>query len=123
MAIPDAAFSEVPVLSLALARDPKTKGVFLTHLRDALLNVGFLYISDTGLPPQSISQVIQQTNDFFNEAKLPFVEKESIEMKNQKSFLGWSRVRIDRSLICSTFTSQICFECFKFYSIAIPYAN
>lgn len=31
-----------------------------------------------------------ETRKFFEE--LPFEEKEKIEMKNEKSFLGWSRV-------------------------------
>lgn len=34
---------------------------------------------------------IKETGKFFEE--LPFEEKEKIEMKNEKSFLGWSRVR------------------------------
>ncbi|MBE7180356.1 MAG: 2-oxoglutarate and iron-dependent oxygenase domain-containing protein, partial [Terriglobus roseus] len=92
MAISDSAFSEVPVLSLAAARNRDTKPALLAQLRDALLNVGFMYISDTGLSPHLISQVIQQTHAFFDEGQLPLLDKEAIEMKNQKSFLGWSRV-------------------------------
>lgn len=92
MAIREAAFSAVPVLSLAQARDPSSKPAFLAQLRDTLLTVGFMYISDTGLPPELVARVIQQAHDFFDEGKLPLSEKERIEMKNEKSFLGWSRV-------------------------------
>lgn len=92
MTVPPAAFSEVPVLSLAAARDPATKPAFLKQLRDVLMEVGFLYISDTGLPPDLVDSVIQQTHGFFDESQLPLREKEMIEMKNEKSFLGWSRV-------------------------------
>ena len=92
MTIPPSSFTEVPVLSLAAARSAETKPGFLAQLRDALLSVGFMYISDTGLPEALVQQVIQQTSLFFDEDVLPLEEKEAIEMKNQKSFLGWSRV-------------------------------
>lgn len=83
-------FSSLPILPLSQALDPATKPKFLEDLRHALLNVGFLYLSETGLPDQLIKDSIQQCQDFF--VKLPQKEKERIEMKNEKSFLGWSRV-------------------------------
>jgi isopenicillin N synthase-like dioxygenase len=85
-------FTAVPILPLSQARDPNTKPAFLRDLRDTLLNVGFLYISETGLPEDLVRKVCELTKEFFNEDLLPLEEKESIEMKNEKSFLGWSRV-------------------------------
>ena len=52
--------------------------------------MGFLYLSETGLPYQLIQDIVAECGDFFE--KLPQEEKERIEMKNEKSFLGWSRV-------------------------------
>ncbi|KAF2277899.1 Clavaminate synthase-like protein [Westerdykella ornata] len=83
-------FTEIPILPLSQALDPETKPQFLSQLRDALLNVGFLYLSETGIPDALIEDVIRECNEFFEE--LPLEEKEKIEMKNQKSFLGWSRL-------------------------------
>jgi hypothetical protein len=83
-------FDTIPILPLSHALDPDKKPKFLSDLRHALLNVGFLYLSETGLPDQLISDVIRECQKFFRE--LPEEEKEKIEMKNQKSFLGWSRV-------------------------------
>lgn len=83
-------FSSLPVLPLSHALNPATKPKFLEDLRHALLNVGFLYLSETGLPDQLIKDVIHECQGFF--VKLPLEEKERIEMKNEKSFLGWSRV-------------------------------
>jgi non-haem dioxygenase in morphine synthesis N-terminal len=85
-------FTQIPILSLASARDPASKPDFLAKLLDALLRVGFLYLSDTGVSPSLIDQVCAQTRLFFDENVLPLAEKERIEMKNEKSFLGWSRV-------------------------------
>lgn len=83
-------FTTIPILPLSQALDPATKPQFLENLRSALLNVGFLYLSETGLPDQLIKDVISECRGFFE--KLPWEEKERIEMKNEKSFLGWSRV-------------------------------
>ncbi|KAF2638258.1 Clavaminate synthase-like protein [Massarina eburnea CBS 473.64] len=83
-------FTTLPILPLSQALDPATKPHFLADLRSALLNVGFLYLSETGLPEQLVKDVITECTDFFE--KLPQGEKERIEMKNEKSFLGWSRL-------------------------------
>lgn len=85
-------FTTLPILPLSAALDPATKPQFLEDLRSALLNVGFLYLSETGLPGQLIQDVIKECGRFFEE--LPTEEKERIEMKNEKSFLGWSRVSL-----------------------------
>ncbi|EOD44526.1 putative naringenin 3-dioxygenase protein [Neofusicoccum parvum UCRNP2] len=86
-------FSSIPTLPLALARDPATKPAFLAALRDALLGVGFLYLDVAGepsLPPVLLDQVVREGVGFFD--RLPLEEKERIEMKNENSFLGWSRL-------------------------------
>jgi isopenicillin N synthase-like dioxygenase len=87
MAVP---FSEIPILPLTHALSPTTKPQFLASLRHALLNVGFLYLSETGLPETLVEDVREECRKFFEE--LPIREKEAIEMKNCASFLGWSRV-------------------------------
>ncbi|OCK74511.1 Clavaminate synthase-like protein [Lepidopterella palustris CBS 459.81] len=87
---PAASFSHIPILPLSQARNPSTKAVFLASLRDALLNVGFLYLSETGLPEDLVADVVAECHKFFEE--LPWEEKERIEMKNCRSFLGWSRL-------------------------------
>ncbi|KAL9048710.1 MAG: hypothetical protein Q9162_007593, partial [Coniocarpon cinnabarinum] len=83
-------FSQIPTLSLAQARAPETRASFLHELKHAILNVGFLYIADTGIPDDLIRDMISETRAFFEE--LPDEEKLHIEMKNQKSFLGYSRL-------------------------------
>jgi isopenicillin N synthase-like dioxygenase len=83
-------FHSIPILPLSHALDPATKPKFLADLRSALLHVGFLYLSETGLPEQLVKDVVRECQGFFQE--LPEEEKENIEMKNEKSFLGWSRV-------------------------------
>jgi isopenicillin N synthase-like dioxygenase len=88
----EASFTQIPILSLAAAREASTKPAFLAELRSALLHVGFLYLADTGITDELLDRVGEQTRLFFDEDVLPLEEKEKIEMKNEKSFLGWSRV-------------------------------
>ena len=82
-------FREIPILDLSLARDEATKPVFLEQLLDALLNVGFLYIKNTGSDQALFDTVCEEGIRFFD---LPEDEKLRIEMKNAKSFLGYSKV-------------------------------
>jgi isopenicillin N synthase-like dioxygenase len=84
------AFREIPVLDLSLARDKKTKPEFLSQLQDALLNVGFLYIKNTGIDQAVFDKVCDEGIRFFD---LSESEKSDIEMKRANSFLGYSRVR------------------------------
>lgn len=90
----DGAFTSIPVLALAQARTAESKPAFLTALRHALLHVGFLYLrtDEAGVPGRLVERVCEETRRFFDEAVLPRAEKERIEMRNERSFLGWSRV-------------------------------
>ena len=80
-------FDSVPIIDLALARDPKSKPVFLSSLRDALLKVGFFYIKNIGVSDDLIQDVISHGKAFFD---LPHEEKLKVQMKNVSSFLGTS---------------------------------
>ena len=84
-------FESVPILDLALARDPETKPAFLSSLRDALLTVGFLYIKNIGIEDSLIQDVVAQGKAFFD---LPQEEKLKIQMRNVPSFLGTSSIWI-----------------------------
>ena len=79
------AFSEIPILDLSLSRDPQTKPQLLETLRNALLDVGFIYIKNTGIDESLIQDVITQGKAFFN---LPEEAKLEIQMRNCASFLG-----------------------------------
>jgi isopenicillin N synthase-like dioxygenase len=59
-------FTAVPVLDLSAARDPATKPAFLTELRHALMEVGFLYLKNVGIPEKLFQDVITQGKAFFD---------------------------------------------------------
>ncbi|KJZ77436.1 hypothetical protein HIM_03160 [Hirsutella minnesotensis 3608] len=82
-------FTSIPILDLERARNPATKDDFLRQLRHALLEVGFLYLKNAGIPSHLIEDVIEKGKKFFD---IPLEEKLKIEMKNAPSFLGYSRL-------------------------------
>lgn len=75
-------FTEVPILDLALARNPDTKPTFLEDLKHALLQIGFLYIKNTAIDEKLIQDVVWLCKAFFD---LPEEEKLRLEMKNCES--------------------------------------
>ncbi len=111
-------FTSIPILDLALARDPETKPAFLADLRHALMEVGFLYLKNVGIPDETSQKVIAEGKAFFDipeEEKYvnpftrqvlischtepltkqfvsPSLYRLKIEMKNAPSFLGYSRL-------------------------------
>ncbi|MCP6059732.1 2-oxoglutarate and iron-dependent oxygenase domain-containing protein, partial [Klebsiella pneumoniae] len=62
----------IPILDLSLARDPGTKPKFLEELRHALLEVGFLYLKNVGIPDELTERVIKEGVSFFD---IPLEEK------------------------------------------------
>jgi len=65
-------FNSIPILDLSLAKDPITKPKFLVDLRQALLEVGFLYLKNVGIPEELTQAVIKEGISFFD---LPIEEK------------------------------------------------
>lgn len=65
-------FTSIPILDLAQAKDPATKPEFLTQLRHALMEVGFLYLKNVGIPDELFQTVIEQGKAFFG---IPVEEK------------------------------------------------
>lgn len=65
-------FKSIPVLDLALADDPATKPAFLKDLREALMEVGFLYIKNVGISDELFEKVVSLGRAFFD---IPLEEK------------------------------------------------
>ena len=51
-------FQEIPVIDLALADDPKTLPALLSALRVALIDIGFLYVSNHKVPTEVIQDLV-----------------------------------------------------------------
>ena len=84
-----ASFSEIPTIDLSLALFPSTRPTLLKQLHNALVNVGFLYISNHGISDPVVNDLITILPDLFS---LPEHAKEEIALHNSPHFLGYSSV-------------------------------
>ncbi|KAK6496705.1 hypothetical protein TWF481_001693 [Arthrobotrys musiformis] len=97
-------FTSVPILDLSLARSEDTKPGFLSDLRHALIEVGFLYIKNTGISTDLVDRVKKLGVEFFD---LPEEEKLRLEMKNSPHFLGYSRLGNEITRFATDWREQI----------------
>ncbi|ORY15145.1 hypothetical protein BCR34DRAFT_478299 [Clohesyomyces aquaticus] len=77
----------LPILDLSEAKDPVLKERFLSRLHDALFNIGFLYIKNHGVRPDTISNLVSLLPALF--AQLPEA-KAALSKMNSPHFLGYS---------------------------------
>ncbi|KAK2784990.1 hypothetical protein FQN53_008041 [Emmonsiellopsis sp. PD_33] len=82
-------FSEIPTIDLSLAESPATKPELLKQLHHALTSVGFLYVSNHGVPSGTISNLVNILPELF---RLSESAKEEIALHNSPHFLGYSSV-------------------------------
>ncbi|KAI7971352.1 hypothetical protein EIK77_002464 [Talaromyces pinophilus] len=82
-------FTSVPVLDYAESASPSTRPAFLKALKAAVVNVGFFYLKNTGVPDKVQREFTEQSIALFN---LPLEKKLEIEMVNSKHFLGYARL-------------------------------
>lgn len=82
-------FTNIPVLDYTLVCDPVRKPEFISQLRHALVNVGFLYLSNPPVDRNVIDGLIDYIPRFF---ALSQEDKNKICMANSPHFLGYSRL-------------------------------
>ena len=82
-------FSSVPVLDWSLLSDSLTRSEFIRQLQHALINVGFLYLSNPPVAREDIDAVIEYCPRLFD---IPQEAKERIRMVNSPHFFGYSRL-------------------------------
>ncbi|KAI1739515.1 putative hyoscyamine 6-dioxygenase [Xylaria scruposa] len=84
-----ASFSAIPTIDLSLANSPNHLPQLLLDLRRALIDVGFLYISNHEVPSAVINDLVNALPDLFN---LSEETKRAVALKNSPHFLGYSGV-------------------------------
>ncbi|KAM0798353.1 hypothetical protein BDR22DRAFT_881753 [Usnea florida] len=77
----------IPLLDLKTAEDPECRELLLEQLRDALFSIGFLYISNHGVPEATISELTGLMPALFN---LSDASKAGLSKLNSPHFLGYS---------------------------------
>jgi isopenicillin N synthase-like dioxygenase len=86
-------FHSIPILdySLATSNNPDHRAKFISQLQNALINVGFLYLSNTSsvVEQKVIDELVSYIPKLFD---LPQEEKDKVRMANSPHFLGYSRL-------------------------------
>lgn len=85
----DQDFSFVPTLDYTLTKDPATHPEFLDQLRNALVNVGFLYLSNPPVSQDDVNLVIGYAPKLFT---LPQEKKDELLMRNNLHFFGYTKI-------------------------------
>nr|VWP02485.1 Protein kinase domain-containing protein [Ganoderma boninense] len=88
-ASPENSFSSIPILDWSLLATTDGHANFVQQLRHALVNVGFLYLSNPPVARQDMDALVTYTPKLFD---LPREEKERITMANSPHFFGYSRL-------------------------------
>lgn len=81
------ASATLPILDLSRANNPQQKQELLEQLRDALFNVGFLYIKNHGVPDETITNLVSRLPALFDQ---PTEAKSALSKLNSPHFLGYS---------------------------------
>ncbi|KIY70352.1 putative isopenicillin N synthetase [Cylindrobasidium torrendii FP15055 ss-10] len=79
-------FSEVPVIDIAPFLDGSNKQKVVEELKNAAMNVGFLYLKGHGLPEEVAKRAFEAAKTFF---ELPEDDKMSVYFKKSPEFRGW----------------------------------
>ncbi|KAG7098043.1 hypothetical protein E1B28_000018 [Marasmius oreades] len=82
-------FTSIPVIDFSLSTSPETKPFFLSQLQNALINVGFLYLSNSTVEGKVVDEVKRYLPKFFG---LPQEEKDKIQMGNSPHYMGYNRL-------------------------------
>lgn len=88
-------FTEVPVVDYSLSQRQDTKAEFLSQLRNAIVNVGFFYLSNHSIPEEVQQAALEQSDAFFN---LPLQQKLDIDSSLSKHFLGYNRMNAEKTV-------------------------
>ncbi|KAI0320731.1 Clavaminate synthase-like protein [Amylostereum chailletii] len=87
-------FTSVPILDYSLVASPATRPEFISQLRHALINVGFLYLSNPPIQPAEFDELVEYVPRVF---ALPQASKDAIKMANSQHFLGYSKLGVERT--------------------------
>ena len=77
----------IPVLDLKISEDPNQRNILLNQLKDALFNIGFLYITNHGVSEKTIEDLVRQLPELFS---LSGLSKLQLSKINSPHFLGYS---------------------------------
>ncbi|OJT13003.1 hypothetical protein TRAPUB_10480 [Trametes pubescens] len=85
------AFDQIPIIDLKDIDDanPETKKALGKAVRDACINVGFLYVRNHGIPEETIDKALSASKEFFS---LPLDQKIELDIRKASNFKGYNAI-------------------------------
>ncbi|KAI0793028.1 Clavaminate synthase-like protein [Irpex lacteus] len=85
----ESTFEQIPIIDLAdlHSTDPAERRALADLIRDACINVGFFYVKNHGVPPETISKALSAGKSFFG---LPQAAKDAIDIHKSENFKGYT---------------------------------
>ncbi|KZT28761.1 2OG-Fe-II oxygenase [Neolentinus lepideus HHB14362 ss-1] len=85
----DSTFEEIPIIDLkdATSTDPQARRALADKIRDASINVGFLYVKNHGISDEVIEGAVKAADTFF---KLPLETKMALDIHKTSNFKGYT---------------------------------
>ncbi|KIN99678.1 hypothetical protein M404DRAFT_779875 [Pisolithus tinctorius Marx 270] len=83
------AFDSIPVVDIGCVSTPEERAALAQQIRDACMNVGFFYISNHGIPQETIDEVFSAMKAYFS---LPLETKMKLYHKEVANFKGYAPV-------------------------------
>jgi len=82
-------FHSIPILDYSLSHCSGNRREFILELQNALVNVGFLYLSNAPIEKKVVEDIVSYIPRLFD---LSVEQKDKIRMLNSPHFLGYSRL-------------------------------
>ncbi|KIN94853.1 hypothetical protein M404DRAFT_1007981 [Pisolithus tinctorius Marx 270] len=82
-------FDSIPVVDIGCVSTPEERAALAQQIRDACMNVGFFYISNHGIPQETIDEVFSAMKAYFS---LPLETKMKLYHKEVANFKGYAPV-------------------------------
>lgn len=80
-------FTQIPILDYSLLSSDRP--LFISQLRHALINVGFLYLDNSPVDPKLMQAIIDYCPKLFD---IPQEAKDAMRMINSPHFFGYSKL-------------------------------
>ncbi|KIN99741.1 hypothetical protein M404DRAFT_782075 [Pisolithus tinctorius Marx 270] len=83
------AFDSIPIVDIGRASTPEERAALAQQIRNACMNVGFFYVSNHGIPQETIDEVFSVMKAYFS---LPLETKMKLYHKEIANFKGYAPV-------------------------------
>lgn len=83
----NSAFDSIPIINIGCASTPEERATLARQIRDACVKVGFFYVSDHGIPQETVDSVFSAMKAYFS---LPLETKMKLYHREGANYRGYA---------------------------------